>query len=585
MSSLDNLPVCVEGAFSGRDRAVNIHSPAVDSFLKKYLRATCGEIRKSSIPVDFFLFAQEARNTFKVQTGENKKEDRSMGFTPDGRKDFQEYLKERYGSIEELNKRWGADYKSFDAVGPLNDKFIRRPPKLTGLAFEHERWSRVTFLRWLKRIKDTVHEEAPGIPVMEDMSYFLMDGNVYLAFREDCADIISFHTEPKREIPMRDFIYSVNRGFGKLLGCYENYWGMHRRKHMNNERLAKREVDKFFFELFTHDITVSAWWLRYYPGTGSYLAGYNGNAYYLEYDQTVFRWSTAALPVMFQKGLSIEKMLLDTAIVKSKAAIIQPCSTVFALGALGYTVYDSPPITMLFDLHNNLLGPENIPCELLPEEMALDKRASLSDYDCLILPYAPYMTAVFSKQLKDWVEKGGVLIAFGPFALYDETGAGLPRDSSLLKTLLPGASLGEEAWDFRLPGRDGSPEIFQENFGAGKLILFNREPSAYMRDVSLGARLKDILAQNIRRPALCSGGNPRSILRRGKDGSLWLAVNNISSDKPLRARLSVDGEFSHVYDVLIPGWMPLKTSVNNGRTECDIALCPGDWTVLKFNQR
>ncbi|OGV47389.1 MAG: hypothetical protein A2017_05275 [Lentisphaerae bacterium GWF2_44_16] len=581
MTSVDNLPPYTKGAL-GQERAANIHSKQLNEFLEKYFKRTWGEISKSGLPVDFFLFAQEAKNTFRVVTKDNKKEERSMGFTPDAQKSFHEYLKGRYASIEELNKRWNAEYKSFDEVNPVNDKFINRPSKLTGLAFEHERWCRVTFLRWLKGVKDLFHEIAPGIPAMEDMSYFLIDGNIYLAFKEDIADIMSFHTEPRRELPMWNFMYSINRKFGKILGYYENYWGMFSRKYMNNERLAKREVDKFFFELFMHDITVSAWWMRYYSGTGSYAAGYNHNPYYLEYDQTVFRWSTTALPVMFQKGLSVEKMLLETEIAKSKTAMIQPCTSVFALGALGYTVYDSPVITMLFDLHNNLFRPLNIPYEFLPEEMVLDKRASLSDYDCFILPYAPYMTADFSKQLKEWVEKGGTLIAVGPLSLYDETGAALPKEASLLKTVFPDAYLGTKPWDFKLSAQNENPGVFRKNFGKGKLIIFNRDPSMYLQDASLKPQLMEVFSKDIRKPVMCSDENFRSIIRHGKDGSVWLAINNTSANKPISTKFSIDGEFNRVYDVMTPGWMPIKTSVANGKTECAIALCPGDWTVLKL---
>jgi len=581
MSSVDKLPPYTK--FKAQiKRASNIHNNTLNNFIDKYIKGICAEIRKSGIPVDYYMIGWEGKNKFKVTTKENKKEYRSMGFTSEGKDYFHEYLKERYASLKELNKFWQTNYKSFGEINPQNDKFINPLANVTGLSFEHERWTRVTYLRWLKGIKNSFHKNAPGIPVMEDMSYFLIDGNTYLAFKENIADIMSFHTNPLRELAMWNFMYSINRSFGKLLGYYENYWGMFRRKYLNNERFAKREVDKFFFELFMHDISISAWWLRYHGSSGTYLAGYNCNPFYLDYGQTIFRWSTTSLPVMFKKGLSIEKMLLDTKIAKSKNAMIQPCTSVFALSSLGYTVYNSPPITMLFDLHNNLLRPKDIPYEFLPEEMVLDKKASLNEYECLILPYAPYMTLDFSRQLKSWVKQGGTLIAFGPFAIYNEAGKALRPEDSLLKTLFPKVTIGSKLWDFSLSGKDEPPMVSRKAFGKGKLLIFNSCISVCLQNANLKSQLDEVFSREINKPVFCADENLRSIIRTGKNGSQWLAINNTSASKPIHTKVSVYGEFKRVYDVMIPGWMPLKTSVDNGKTKIDIALRPGDWTVLKL---
>ena len=584
MQSADKRKVYTASA-PGRKRAANIHSKALWNYTVKYLTRSIEEINKR-IPLndmDLFIFAQEAKNNFRVYDDKGKLERRSMGYTPEAKIDFRNYLKKRYGSIKNLNNRWRTAYKNFTDIEPPRDKFIEPRLKVTGLRFEHERWTRVTYLQWLNKIKGVIHKLAPGIPVMEDMSYFLLDGNLYLAFKEDCADIMSFHSSPQRELPMWNFMNSINRKFGKLLGYYENYWGMFRRAHMSKEKLAKREVDKFFFELFMQHINVSGWWLRYVSHQGSYLASYNHGPYYLEYDQYIFRWSTTALPVMFQKGLDVEKMLLETTIKKSPNAVIQPCTTVFALGSQGYNVYDSPALTIPFSLHNDFMRPFNIDYEFVPEEMLLDGKASLSEFKTIVLPYAPYISRDLARQLKQWVADGGTLIAIGPFAFYDAAGFAMPEKDSLLKTLFPEAKLGKELWDFSVSAGKSSPDIINRKFGKGDVIIFNRALSVYNLNSSLKAKTVQILKSNLQRVVTANVKDIRTIVRVSKDGTHWLAVNNTNVLKDVNAELTVNGRFNRAYDVTVAGWMPLATRIVGNQTKLKINLRPGDWNVIKLN--
>lgn len=585
MQSADKRKIYSENSLAKR-RAANIHSKALWDYTVKYLTRSIAEINKR-IPlssIDLFTFAQEAKNNFRVYNEKGKLERRSMGYTPEAKNDFRDYLKRRYVSIEKLNALWHTGYKNFSEINPPRDKFISPGLKVTGLRFEHERWTRVTYLRWLNRIKNLIHKLAPGIPVMEDMSYFLLDGNLYLAFKEDCADIMSFHSSPERELPMWNFMTSINRKFDKILGYYENYWGMFRRAHMSKEKLAKRDVDKFFFELFMQHINVSGWWLRYVSHEGSYLASYNHGPYYLEYDQYIFRWSTTALPVMFQKGLNIEKMLLETTIKKSTNAVIQPCTSIFALSSQGHDVYDSPAVTIPFTLHNDFMRPLNIDYEFVPEEMVLDGKESLKGFKTVILPYAPYLNCKFSLQLKKWVAQGGTLIAIGPFAIYDEAGFALEEKDSLLKTLFPEAKLGKALWDFSLSGKADSPHIASKKFGKGSVIVFNRALDVFNLNNDLKVKTVRILEDNLTKTIDSDSKDTRTIVRVSKDGTHWLAVNNTNVIKDMNAELSIKGKFSKAYDVTVPGWIPLTTEITGEKTKLQVKLRPGDWNVIKLQQ-
>jgi Beta-galactosidase/Carbohydrate family 9 binding domain-like len=585
MQSADKRKVHTKNVFL-RQRAANIHNKALMDYSEKYLIRCVKEItdRIPRASIDLFLIAQEGKNNFRVYNDQGKTEYRSMGYTPEANADFCHYLKQRYDSISKLNACWRTSYKAFAEIKTPRDKFITPRLKVTGLRLEHERWTRVTYLQWISKIKNIFHKAAPGIPVMEDMSYFLLDGNMYLAFKENCADIISFHSSPKRELPMWRFMTSINSRFDKLLGYYENYWGMFRRAHMNNEKLAKRDVDKFFFELFMQHINVSGWWLRYVSSPGIYLASYNHGPYYLEYDQYIFRWSTTALPVMFQKGLNLEKMLLETTLKKSKNAVIQPCTSVYALGSQGYNVYDSPAVTLPFTLHNDFMRPLNINYEFVPEEMLLDGRAALNEFKTIILPYAPYLTRKFSRQIKQWVADGGTLLAIGPFALYDAAGFVMESKDSLLKTLFPEAKLGKELWDFSISDKITSPSIVSKKYKKGSVTIFDQPLRVYNLDSHLKTKTVQILKQNLQRIVKTNVKEFRLVVRVSKDGTHWLAVNNLDVLNNMHAEVMVHGKFHKAYDVTIPGWMPLSTKISGNQTKLKINLRPGDWTVIKLQK-
>ena len=171
-----------------------------------------------------------------------------------------------------------------------------------------------------------------------------------------------------------NYIQTMNRTFGKVAGYHENYWAMYRSPHLSQEREAKADISKFFFNLYTRDIRYSSWPQGYMPHETSYVVAYGGGTFGLVYDQTIFRWSTTALPVMFARGRHIEKALVTSRPEQPKTAIIQPCATIFNLGSMGKDYISSPAIRSIFETHNRLLDPGNYAHDFLPEEMVLGRQ-------------------------------------------------------------------------------------------------------------------------------------------------------------------------------------------------------------------
>ena len=434
---------------------------------------------------------------------------------------------------------------------------------------------------WRRSLK----KGAPDVPVMPDPSHFLREGNTYLMYRENTGDMMSFHSRPGMEEPMWVYLETMNRAFGMVTGYFENYFGMWAKAHLNDERLARRVLNKFFFKLFLRDVRVSAWWLRAASHPTAILVAYNGNSFNVEYQQTIYRWSTTAIPAMFRTCRSIEKALLESSQENPRTAVIQPCASVFNLASMKHDSNDSDTLSLMYDLHNKLLSPGNIAHDYLPEEMVLDGKGSLDDYTVLFLPYAPYMSEELAGRLTKWVKRGGTLIAAGPFALKNEFGLDLADRSSLFKTLVPGyRKTGPDAWDYSVDGTDerAQPQILETAFGEGRVVHLNRMLDLYLRKPSLKRSLMEFVEEACEQTAVSPDADLEILVREGDHGERYLGLCNKNVQEPLETTVTVQGRVEEPVDLLIPGFFRVPSDFDGKKTVLKIYLEPGDWTLIRL---
>jgi len=551
---------------------LNRHNPDALEYIEGYLKSFAAEF-SSLVKTDYFI------TTWEGNAGH-------VGYNPSSQSAFRDYLKERYRSISLLNRKWQTDYDSFEAVEIPYHQYTSPAQDVSGLTYEFERWARLDYVRLMAKMRKFLKEGAPNVPVMPDPSYLVTEGNGYLMYKENACDIMSYHSNPSLEQPMWVYLNTMNRVFGKITGNFENYYGLWSRAHLNDERLAKRDLNKFFFKLFLRDVRVSGWWLTTVTGRLAYAVGYNANTFRLEYDQSIYRWSMTALPVMFKRCRSIEKALLESHQEIPRTAIIQPCATVFNLGSINPGGrHESNPIRLLFDLHNKLLSPANIAHDYLPEEMVLDGKGSLDDYTVLFLPYAPYMSEEFSGRLTHWVKKGGTLIAVGPFSLKNEFGLDLVSRNSTFKTLFPKYNkIGPGDWDYSVDGTDqkSRPAVTTKNFGKGQVVCLNRMADEILRNPSLKSLLTEIVKDVCEQTATSPNSDLEILVREGGHGEKYLGLCNRNVEEPIETIVTVLGEYENPMDVLVPGHFPVPSVISKNKTVLRIYLAPGDWTMVQL---
>jgi len=554
----------------GDNSRLNYYHPAAREYIRGYLKSLAVELT-SQTPVNFFITAWEGAADH-------------VGYNPSSQAAFRDYLKERCGSIESLNGKWQTEYASFEAIEIPYEQYDSPAAEVSGLTYEFERWSRLNYVRLIADMRRYLREGAPNVPVMSDLSYFLKEGSTYLMYKENACDIMSFHSYPALEDPMWVYLDTMNRAFGRITGDFENYFGFRSRAHLSDERLAKRDLYKYFFKLFLRDVRISAWWLGNFSHPTSYVTHYNLNSFQLNYDQTIYRWSATALPAMFRRGRFIEKALLESRQEVPKTAIIQPCASVFNLASLNRAGNDSDALTLMFDLHNKLLSPENVPHDYLPEEMVLDGNGSLDDYTVLFLPCAPYMSDTFSRRLKKWVQNGGTLIALGPFSLKNEFGLDLASEDSIYRTLFPAfKKVASGDWDYSVDGTDRKARpIETRSFGKGQVVCLNRMLDVLLQDVSLTSLLTEIVKDTCERTAQSPNSDLEILVREGEHGEKYLGLCNRNVEEPIETTVIISGKYENPMDVLVPGWFPVPSDIYGDKTILRIRLAPGDWTLVRL---
>jgi hypothetical protein len=567
----DKQPPLIASTHIGNNSRLNVHNPEVWEYVDGYLKNMAVELL-SLTEVDYFLTGWEGSA-------------QHVGYNPSIQSAFRDYLKERYRSIEVLNKKWRTDYASFEAVEVPYHQYSAPDDKVSGLTYEFERWHRLNYVRRLAAMRQSLKKGAPDVPVMPDPSHFMREGNTYLMYREKTGDLMSHHSSPGKEEPMWVYLETMNRTFGMITGYFENYFSMWSKAHLNDERLARRDLTKFFFKMFLRDVRVSAWWLRGASHPTAILVAYNGNTFNVDYQQTIYRWSMTSIPVMFRTCRSIEKALLETRQEIPGTAIIQPCASVFNLASMKHDSNDSDTLSLMFDLHNKLLSPLNVAHDYLPEEMVLDGKGSLDDYTVLFLPYAPYMSEELSNRLTKWVKKGGTLFAVGPFALQNEFDQDLADRSSLFKTLYPDfRQTGPDAWDYSLEGKDerSQPQIQETAFGKGRVVHLNRMLDPYLRKPALKQSLMERVEESCERTAVSPDADLEILVREGENGEKYLGLCNKNVEKPLDSTVTVKGRVENPVDLLVPGFFPVPSTIEGDTTELKIYLEPGDWTLIRL---
>jgi len=265
-----------------------------------------------------------------------------------------------------------------------------------------------------------------------------------------------------------------------------------------------------------------------------------------------------------------------------------------------------------------------------------DGRDQLSNYRLIFMPPSLFVSEQLQRQFLDWVEKGGTLVTFGPFGLYDE----YANDSQVLMDAVFGESRYHLIGDYEnlrnydglyltlfekgvrelpvcevRPLPEGNERVYEKLFndprmirgfqfdaakrklwgekictaeyGKGRVVLVAREylPSEY---ASVLAEAAQISVEDV--SAAWANEDGFEIMTRihrdeEADPSPYVFIQNRDEWQGLRETVvSVRGAYREAHDVGIDGRFPVTTRSQGHVTSFSVRLFPGEIAVIKLTK-
>jgi hypothetical protein len=489
--------------------------------------------------------------------------DTRIGVNPTHLAAFQAYLTARYGTIADLNRRWGSQYASFAEIKPAPEPTLAPGDPGTPLQIESQRWAQEAYVDYITLITRTLNAADPTKPVLGEQSGLL--SRILSPRIMDSVNIIGHHNRARTTMPAQLWISSLQRLHGTPSALFENFWGCQEDhpQRLAEEPVMRAQMRRYLYRHAVWGRCAQVWWYAY--TSAPYLLSYNGNWFNPVYDLTTMRYSAAGFPVERAKVDRVEGAILGSQIVRSRIVLVQPYATMLAQGKSSDTLRE-------WLRWHGLLYPRNLLYEVLPDEYFAAGKVKLSDFSVVILPFATHLDATFTRQLIAFAQSGGTIIASGPAGLYDELGQ--PNGALLQAAGLQATrATAEGDWRYSYGAADKTDARFVEvPLGKGRLVALKTSATGLTTET-------DTLTALIRRQAAPAAEAPGTTLellvRELPDGRRLLCALNADPDQATTGQVSVAGSFSRVADVDQPNAARVPAQMKDGRTQFRISLDAG----------
>ena len=584
--------------------ALNIWHPIVRRMMVANIRATA---RLCSKQPNFLFYDKLVWECGLGEPGPGM----NMGFSPQGRKAFKQYLAEKFGSISKLNRRWRSRHESFAAIPLPAAADLGQPERLTPLIAEFENFQHRSWVDFLTMCVQAIRQEDALRPIAAETytgSYILR--NTYRFARHLPVQYLDMHSNSSdRNYAETRFLYDLCLHTGKFPIEHEYIWTHPQLATVNSETDIR----------VTGTLSVwrkMVWGYKYLEPFGAFN-GWNYN-----HGLSDERYTVLAPNV----GHNIPKLMLREAATaltlgKKRAREFWPI--------LRRTEVVQPEIGIITEggeiLWDRLLGEHDYDFRYLPKQLIVDQPSVLKPYRVLILPpqrgdgrrktYMPHYPKGLDQALLDWMKTGGTLIASGVPGLTDHYGF---ENGQLMKAVFGKkvsyrytGEKGHPSWrltvhtedprECKLLLRDAEPKIISAPYGKGRLLV-SAEP---LLDRKLIHRqMQSILLRTldgaIDMPTAVSRNHRFEMVMRGAaDGQRYLFIINPDLHDRLEDQVTIRGKYRQVIDLGISSictvpLVPRKPVVANFEdtnphaqsvaqsSSFFIRLQPGEGTVLKL---
>jgi len=526
------------------------------------------------------------------------------------RKAFSKHVIKKFGTIENFNKLWQTDFESFDDVRYWDVKGYTELQKIKIERIKRE-FMAIYDAGFYEDTIEQLSQVNPTLPVSNrDDGLWFRDYNYLHA--QKATDLIDYHA-----------LY--DRAYGHYLG---NFLG---KDHVTGEDLitgqsglkTRDTAEQAFAKLMVTGWRQASWGTKSICIWNMYRDPYFIGAASNESLYSLINENWAALPQLKAVLRRFQDVL--------NGRIAAPKAVFFQYEAQGHTGWYMPSIYSTV----SYLKARNIDYGYAFEQAVAQGKDSLLNYRVIFIPPSLFVSEELQQQMLDWVNSGGVLVTFGPFALYDEyvnpsghfmdsvfgpaeyhlvgihenlknydgiyhtvfekptTSAKAFKADEVKPLTKANAKLFEKMYNnpqsirsFKLGEKQVLEEkLYLADYGKGRVIYIPREylPAEYGPGLEKAIRGK---CKNIS-TAWAQKEGFDIMTRFHRDDSTntcpYVFIQNKNEWQGLgKTRISLQGTYQKAYDVSVEGGFPVKLDVGKNVTSFSVSLVPGEIAMIKL---
>ena len=484
------------------------------------------------------------------------------GYARSSVKAFQKRLEKKYGTIENLNKKWETGYKSFESIKPPPPAAEPSPLRYEFNTFVHEDYFNV----YLRLAKDNL-EKGYGrkMPIGHDMQTTFSEFDMPAYF--DNVSMALFHTYQiwDRKIYPK-YLRSLSEATGTPWSAIE--WGPSQgsRTMFDLEEHKAHGLQEICHQLMSGCIAPNIFADVLFSGTSDWQYGFIPTDHRTGF--LTFNYHASSFRIGKDRGMRFGEAALMGKTITPDIAVLEVDSS--RRNALP----DMSVYTMCKDFSMEM---EKISAHygFLFEKLVIDGRQKINDIPVIFVPNGIVMNNALDKKLEEYLRNGGTVIAFAPPGVYNEFGK--RKTGGLLSKTFPGVK-----WSHKNYTRwfaDGkTQQLWTAKLGKGTLYIFP-EPSNYEGNK---AQFATFMKKHIDPKITCSKNNFQYSYLEYK-GKRFLYLLNSSLDKTSTAELSLSGKYD-ISDIGMPEKQKVSAVYKDGRTWFKIRLAPAGMTLLEITK-
>ena len=468
-----------------------------------------------------------------------------------------------------------------------------QPP--TPLLYAFQRFRKTKFMDWWVRGYNAYKQYDPTHPhAVDPFSGFYSCDSINAvdgARLAETADIISMHSPSPSELFR--YLYSIGRyAPQKTLGNLEYYPNAPECWSGPTEAVSAAAVQRNLW----HGVALGLRVFQFYGQQDTFVSwpsqtqsSYNNLADF-EADYSILRPCAGTVPLMHAKLNSLRPAWFNAQVESPQVGIYQPSSAT-----------NHPDSARLISeaalAFEQMCENEDVPHATVLEEAILAGHDDFAHYNAICLPNAVVLPDPVSKQLVRFVQDGGLLVAAGPFGLWD---VNVRKNEAALRTLglstagapLQNVRVGKGRVLMATDPLLQPPTISYWLSGWGPALcgqMIEKEAAIARQEpqrVNTREVIREHMLASTSRTAVTNHVDVKVIVRDSQNGrTRYVVAYNRNSTRAVQTRITINGNWPEIADLGIAGGYSITAKHTSEGVAFPICLAPGEGTVIQLRQR